>query len=124
MNSGSIWRKLVVDAKDRGCFYDVSEGKSMAQAARGDGISKLCSRLSQSSMGDSISEIGSNMAQPAMDDTISKAGSSGLAKASRADCRATLGSNLAQSATGDLCQLDSILKMDSSLFSEAKWQVK
>nr|XP_043633424.1 uncharacterized protein LOC122604612 [Erigeron canadensis] len=32
MNSGSIWRQLVVDAKDRGCFYNVNDDKNLAQA--------------------------------------------------------------------------------------------
>ncbi|KAI3722952.1 hypothetical protein L2E82_34185 [Cichorium intybus] len=35
VNSGSIWKNLVVDAKDRGCFYNVSEDMNLAQAAMG-----------------------------------------------------------------------------------------
>lgn len=35
LNSGSIWRDLIVDAKDRGCFHNVSEDKNLAQAAMG-----------------------------------------------------------------------------------------
>ncbi|GKC57826.1 putative P-loop containing nucleoside triphosphate hydrolase [Tanacetum coccineum] len=33
MSSGSIWKQLVINAKDRGCFYDASEDKNLAQAA-------------------------------------------------------------------------------------------
>lgn len=33
INSGSIWKNLVLDAKDRGCFYNVSEDKHLSQAA-------------------------------------------------------------------------------------------
>lgn len=36
INSGSIWKQLVVDAKDRGCFYYASEDKNLAQVAMGD----------------------------------------------------------------------------------------
>lgn len=32
MNSDSIWKKLVLDAKSRGCFYNASEEKNLAQA--------------------------------------------------------------------------------------------
>lgn len=35
VNSGSIWKQLVVDAKDRGCFYNANEDKNLAQAAMG-----------------------------------------------------------------------------------------
>lgn len=35
VNSGSIWKNLVVDAKNRGCFYNVSEDMNLAQAAMG-----------------------------------------------------------------------------------------
>lgn len=34
-NSGSIWQKLVIDAKSRGCFYDVQEDKKLAIAISG-----------------------------------------------------------------------------------------
>jgi senataxin len=30
--SGSVWKKLVLDAKERGCFYESDEDKSLAQA--------------------------------------------------------------------------------------------
>ncbi|KAI3798723.1 hypothetical protein L1987_34001 [Smallanthus sonchifolius] len=33
VNSGTIWKQLVVDAKNRGCFYNASEDKNLAQAA-------------------------------------------------------------------------------------------
>ncbi|KAK9062135.1 hypothetical protein SSX86_019321 [Deinandra increscens subsp. villosa] len=33
INSGSIWKQLVLDAKNRGCFYNVSDDKNLAQAA-------------------------------------------------------------------------------------------
>ncbi|CAI9272141.1 unnamed protein product [Lactuca saligna] len=33
MNSGSIWKYIVVNAKDRGRFYNASEDKNLAQAA-------------------------------------------------------------------------------------------
>ncbi|KAL3372688.1 hypothetical protein AABB24_004969 [Solanum stoloniferum] len=32
VNSGSIWKKLVVDAKVRGCYFDVTEDKRLSQA--------------------------------------------------------------------------------------------
>ncbi|KAI8015531.1 DEAD-box ATP-dependent RNA helicase 56 [Camellia lanceoleosa] len=35
INSGSVWKKLVVDAKARGCFYDVNDDKNLAQALGG-----------------------------------------------------------------------------------------
>ncbi|KAJ9540921.1 hypothetical protein OSB04_027427 [Centaurea solstitialis] len=35
INSGSIWKDLVVDAKDRGCFFNASENKNLAQAVLG-----------------------------------------------------------------------------------------
>ena len=31
-NSGTIWAKLVSNAKARGCFYNVEEDKNLAQA--------------------------------------------------------------------------------------------
>ncbi|KAL9992982.1 putative P-loop containing nucleoside triphosphate hydrolase, DNA2/NAM7 helicase, helicase [Helianthus debilis subsp. tardiflorus] len=34
VNSGTIWKHLVVDAKIRGCFYNVSEDRNLVQAAR------------------------------------------------------------------------------------------
>ncbi|KAK1410594.1 hypothetical protein QVD17_37131 [Tagetes erecta] len=34
INSGTIWKKLVVDAKNRGCFYNASEDKNLAQATK------------------------------------------------------------------------------------------
>jgi senataxin len=30
--SGSVWKKLVLDAKERGCFYKANEDKSLSQA--------------------------------------------------------------------------------------------
>jgi senataxin len=30
--SDSVWKKLVLDAKERECFYDANEDKSLAQA--------------------------------------------------------------------------------------------
>ncbi|KAI3794405.1 hypothetical protein L1987_37036 [Smallanthus sonchifolius] len=33
VNSGTIWKQLVIDAKNRGCFYNASEDKNLAQAA-------------------------------------------------------------------------------------------
>ncbi|KAE9466280.1 hypothetical protein C3L33_01804, partial [Rhododendron williamsianum] len=35
INSGSVWKKLVVDAKARSCFYDATEDKNLAQAVAG-----------------------------------------------------------------------------------------
>ncbi|CAL5330745.1 unnamed protein product [Camellia sinensis] len=35
INSGSVWKKLVVYAKARGCFYDVNDDKNLAQAVGG-----------------------------------------------------------------------------------------
>jgi senataxin len=32
LNSGSVWKELVLNAKERGCFYEASEDKSLAQA--------------------------------------------------------------------------------------------
>ncbi|MCD7450377.1 hypothetical protein HAX54_005720 [Datura stramonium] len=32
VNSGSIWRQLVIDSKARGCFFDVNEDKNLSQA--------------------------------------------------------------------------------------------
>lgn len=32
VSSGSVWNKLVVDAKSRGCFYNANEDKNFAQA--------------------------------------------------------------------------------------------
>lgn len=31
VNSDSIWRKLVLDAKNRDCFYSADEDKNLAQ---------------------------------------------------------------------------------------------
>jgi hypothetical protein len=30
LKSGSVWKKLVLDAKKRGCFYEANEDKSLA----------------------------------------------------------------------------------------------
>ncbi|KAF5953299.1 hypothetical protein HYC85_006155 [Camellia sinensis] len=35
INSGSVWKKLVVDAKARGCFYAANDDKNLAQAVGG-----------------------------------------------------------------------------------------
>ncbi|KAI8004807.1 Helicase SEN1 [Camellia lanceoleosa] len=35
INSGSVWKKIVVDAKARGCFYDANDDKNLAQALGG-----------------------------------------------------------------------------------------
>ncbi|KAH7851793.1 hypothetical protein Vadar_016547 [Vaccinium darrowii] len=35
INSGSVWKKLVVDAKARSCFYDANDDKNLAQAVAG-----------------------------------------------------------------------------------------
>lgn len=35
INSGSVWKKLVVDAKARSCFYDAIDEKNLAQAVAG-----------------------------------------------------------------------------------------
>ena len=32
VNSGSIWKKLVTDAKERGCFYNAEDDKSLSKA--------------------------------------------------------------------------------------------
>ena len=32
LNSNSVWKKLVLDAKARGCFYNADEDKTMARA--------------------------------------------------------------------------------------------
>jgi senataxin len=32
LKSGTVWKKLVLDAKERGCFYDANEDKSLAGA--------------------------------------------------------------------------------------------
>ncbi|XP_071707110.1 DNA polymerase alpha-associated DNA helicase A-like [Rutidosis leptorrhynchoides] len=32
LKSGSIWKQLVLDAKDRGCFHDANEDKNLAEA--------------------------------------------------------------------------------------------
>jgi hypothetical protein len=32
LKSNTVWKKLVIDAKQRGCFYDVNEDKNLAQA--------------------------------------------------------------------------------------------
>lgn len=32
MNSKSVWRNLIQDAKERSCFYNAEEDKSLAQA--------------------------------------------------------------------------------------------
>jgi hypothetical protein len=32
LKSGSVWKKLVLDAKERGCFYEANEDKSLDQA--------------------------------------------------------------------------------------------
>jgi senataxin len=32
LKSGSVWKKLVLDAKKRGCFYEAIKDKSLAQA--------------------------------------------------------------------------------------------
>ncbi|CAL5368945.1 unnamed protein product [Camellia sinensis] len=35
INSGSVWKKLILDAKSRGCFYDANDDKNLAQAIEG-----------------------------------------------------------------------------------------
>ncbi|KAH7852474.1 hypothetical protein Vadar_025206 [Vaccinium darrowii] len=35
VNSGSVWKKLVVDAKARSCFHDANDDKKLAQAVAG-----------------------------------------------------------------------------------------
>ncbi|KAJ4844697.1 hypothetical protein Tsubulata_020673 [Turnera subulata] len=35
LNSDSVWEKLVIDAKDRGCFHNVEEDESLAEAIAG-----------------------------------------------------------------------------------------
>ncbi|XP_074364158.1 uncharacterized protein LOC141704897 [Apium graveolens] len=35
LNSGSVWKKLVIDAKSRGCFYNVQEDKKSSLALAG-----------------------------------------------------------------------------------------
>ncbi|KAG5534410.1 hypothetical protein RHGRI_022510 [Rhododendron griersonianum] len=35
INSGSVWKELVVDAKARDCFYDANDDKNLAQAVAG-----------------------------------------------------------------------------------------
>jgi hypothetical protein len=32
LKSDTVWKKLVLDAKQRGCFYDANEDKNLAQA--------------------------------------------------------------------------------------------
>ncbi|KAL8216743.1 hypothetical protein R6Q57_023580 [Mikania cordata] len=32
MNSDTIWKKLIIDAKNHGCFYNVSQDKNLAEA--------------------------------------------------------------------------------------------
>jgi hypothetical protein len=32
LKSNSVWKKLVLDAKERGCFYEANEDKSLSQA--------------------------------------------------------------------------------------------
>jgi senataxin len=32
VNSDTIWKKLVTDAKERGCFYNADEDKSLSKA--------------------------------------------------------------------------------------------
>lgn len=32
VNSGSVWKKLVLDAKARGCFYNAGDDKNLVQA--------------------------------------------------------------------------------------------
>ena len=34
MNSGSVWSKLVLDAKKRGCFHNADEDKKLARAIK------------------------------------------------------------------------------------------
>ncbi|GFS33792.1 P-loop containing nucleoside triphosphate hydrolases superfamily protein [Actinidia rufa] len=35
INSGSVWKKLVLDAQARGCFYNANDDKNLAQAVEG-----------------------------------------------------------------------------------------
>ncbi|KAM7523913.1 hypothetical protein LguiA_013815 [Lonicera macranthoides] len=35
VNSRSVWKKLVIDAKDRGCFYNANEDKNLDKAIKG-----------------------------------------------------------------------------------------
>ncbi|KAE9466291.1 hypothetical protein C3L33_01802, partial [Rhododendron williamsianum] len=35
INSGSVWRELVIDAKARSCFYDANDDNNLAQAVAG-----------------------------------------------------------------------------------------
>jgi senataxin len=32
LKSNTVWKKLVIDAMERGCFYDANEDKTLAQA--------------------------------------------------------------------------------------------
>jgi len=52
LKSGSVWKKLVLDAKERGCFYDANEDKNLARAITTALVEseKLCILLSNDSI--------------------------------------------------------------------------
>ena len=35
LNSGTVWKRLVLEAKARGCFYDAVNDKNLASAVAG-----------------------------------------------------------------------------------------
>jgi hypothetical protein len=52
LKSDSVWKKLVLDAKERGCFYDANEDKNLARAITTALVEseKLCILLSNDSI--------------------------------------------------------------------------
>nr|XP_043634996.1 uncharacterized protein LOC122606096 [Erigeron canadensis] len=130
VNSGSIWKNLVVDAKNRGCFYHARKDKTMAQPAMVNRLPKRKSKLAKSGSGSSTSNHGSEfaqaatetLAQPTIDDRLPTQGSN-LAECDYNSSISNDGLNLAQAATNDFRQLDSVFNTESLLFSEARWKV-
>ncbi|CAH9069928.1 unnamed protein product [Cuscuta epithymum] len=51
INSGSVWRDLVVDSKARGCYYDACSDKNLEKAIA-DASDDLASKLSSMSLND------------------------------------------------------------------------
>nr|XP_043633425.1 uncharacterized protein LOC122604613 [Erigeron canadensis] len=69
MNSGSIWKHLVMDAKNRGCFYDATEDKISARFVKDDRTLKQGSNLAKSeSSNNSSIKHGTNLAQATKND--------------------------------------------------------
>ncbi|CAH9069934.1 unnamed protein product [Cuscuta epithymum] len=58
INSGSVWRDLVVNSKARGCYYDACNNTNLAKAIADASFYDLSSKFSAMSLGQSIIPAG------------------------------------------------------------------